>query len=63
MLAEATGKHRGFGVPGLFALTSGLPSSVTDEEKLAPIKTIGEAYCQQAQALIEALVLYAHKCF
>src|SRR5262245_5981816 len=27
-----------------------------------PVKTIGEACRQQAQALIEGLILYAHKC-
>jgi SRSO17 transposase len=37
-----------------------LPSSLTKGS--LPIKTIGEACRQQAQALIEALILYAHKC-
>ncbi len=37
-----------------------LPSSPTKGS--LPIKTIGEACRQQAQALIERLILYAHKC-
>ena len=37
-----------------------LPSSLTKGS--LPIKTIGEACRQQAQALIEGLILYAHKC-
>jgi len=37
-----------------------LPSSPTKGS--LPIKTIGEACRQQAQALIEGLILYAHKC-
>jgi SRSO17 transposase len=38
-----------------------LPSSPTKGN--APLKTIGEACRQQAQALIEALILYAHEQF
>ena len=34
--------------------------SVTDKKTLIPLKTIGEACRQQAQSLIEALILYAH---
>ena len=37
-----------------------LPSSPTKGS--LPAKTIGEACRQQAQALIEGLILYAHKC-
>ena len=37
-----------------------LPSSPTKGS--LPVKTIGEACRQQAQALIEGLILYAHKC-
>jgi hypothetical protein len=37
-----------------------LPSSPTQGS--LPVKTIGEACRQQAQALIEGLILYAHKC-
>ena len=37
-----------------------LPSSPTKGS--LPVKTIGEAGRQQAQALIEGLILYAHKC-
>jgi hypothetical protein len=37
-----------------------LPSSPTKGS--LPLKTIGEACRQQAQALIEGLILYAHKC-
>jgi len=37
-----------------------LPSSPTKGS--FPVKTIGEACRQQAQALIEGLILYAHKC-
>jgi len=34
--------------------------SATDPKALIPLKTIGEACRQQAQSLIEALILYAH---
>src|SRR6266850_3742551 len=37
-----------------------LPSSPTKGS--LPVKTIGEACRQQAQALMQALILYAHKC-
>src|SRR4029453_8345424 len=37
-----------------------LPSSPTKGS--LPVKTIGEACRQQAQALIEGLILYAHQC-
>jgi hypothetical protein len=36
--------------------------SATDNKALIPLKTIGEACRQQAQSLIEALILYAHDC-
>lgn len=34
--------------------------AATDKQALIPLKTIGEACRQQAQSLIEALILYAH---
>ena len=34
--------------------------TATDNKALIPLKTIGEACRQQAQSLIEALILYAH---
>ena len=43
-----------------FLPLDGLPSSPTKGS--FPVKTIGEACRQQAQALIEGLILYAHKC-
>jgi len=43
-----------------FLHLDGLPSSPTKGS--LPVKPIGEACRQQAQALIEGLILYAHKC-
>ena len=59
--AEAIGKHwcLVFVAYSLLHLDC-LPPSPTKGS--LPIKTIGEACRQQAQALIEALILYAHKC-
>lgn len=47
-------------VRGVLALTSGLSSPITAKGGL-PLKTIGEACRQQAEALIEALIFYAHE--
>ena len=44
--------------PGEYSHTS-LPPSLTKGS--LPIKTIGEACRQQAQALMQALILYAHE--
>ena len=49
------------GVRGVFVVASGLPSSVTDGKASLPLKTIGEACRQQAQALMEVLILYVHE--
>src|SRR5438093_478475 len=59
--AEAIGKHwcLVFLASSLLHLDCLPPSPI---KKSLPIKSIGEAYRQQAQALIEALILYAHKC-
>jgi SRSO17 transposase len=58
--AEAIGKHwcLVFVAYSLLHLDC-LPSSLTKGG--SPLKTIGEACRQQAQALIEALILYAHE--
>ena len=58
--AEAIGKHwcLVFVAYSLLPLDC-LPSSLTNAS--LPLKTIGEACRQQAQALIEALILYAHE--
>jgi len=58
--AEAIGKHccLGFVAYALLHLDC-LPSS--PRKGSLPVKTIGEACRQQAQALIEALILYAHE--
>ena len=59
--AEAIGKHwcLVFVAYSLLHLDC-LPPSLMPGS--LPIKTIGEACRQQAQALIEGLILYAHKC-
>jgi len=59
--AEAIGKHwcLVFVAYALLHLDC-LPPSPTKGS--LPLKTIGEACRQQAQALIEGLILYAHKC-
>ena len=59
--AEAIGKHwcLVFLAYSLLHLDCLPPSPM---KRSLPIKTIGEACRQQAQALIEALILYAHKC-
>jgi SRSO17 transposase len=59
--AEAIGKHwcLVFLAYSLLHLDCLPPSPL---KRSLPIKTIGEACRQQAQALIEALILYAHKC-
>jgi hypothetical protein len=58
--AEAIGKHwcLVFVAYSLLHLDC-LPPSLTQGS--LPLKTIGEACRQQAQALIEALILYAHE--
>src|SRR5215813_6302343 len=59
--AEAIGKHWCLVfVAYSFLHLDCLPSSPTKGS--LPVKTIGEACRQQAQALIEGLILYAHKC-
>jgi DDE family transposase len=59
--AEAIGKHwcLVFLAYSLLPLDCLPPSPM---KRSLPINTIGEACRQQAQALIEALILYAHKC-
>jgi hypothetical protein len=59
--AEAIGKHwcLVFLAYSLLHLDCLPPSPM---KRSLPIKTIGEACRQQAQALIEALILYAHNC-
>ena len=58
--AEAIGKHWCLGfVAYSFLHLDCLPSS--PRKGSLPVKTIGEACRQQAQALIEALILYAHE--
>ena len=47
-------------VASAFLPLDGLPSSPTQGN--VPVKTIGEACRQHAQALLEGLILYAHKC-
>src|SRR5467141_3435230 len=59
--AEAIGKHWCLVfVAYSFLHLDCLPSSLTKGS--LPIKTIGEACRQQAQALMQGLILYAHKC-
>src|SRR5947208_5449123 len=59
--AEAIGKHWCLVfVAYSFLHLDCLPSSPSKGS--LPVKTIGEACRQQAQALIEGLILYAHKC-
>ena len=58
--AEAIGKHWCLVCVAYSLLPlDGLPPSPTKGS--APIKTIGEACRQQAQALVQALILYAHE--
>jgi hypothetical protein len=58
--AEAMGKHWGLVfVAYLLLHLDWLPPSL--RKGSVPIKTIGEAYHQQAQTLIQALILYAHE--
>ena len=58
--AEAIGKHWCLVfVAYSFLPLDCLPSSLTTGS--LPIKTIGEACRQQAQALMQALILYAHE--
>jgi hypothetical protein len=58
--AEAIGKHWCLVfVASSFLPLDCLPSSLTKGS--SPLKTIGEACRQQAQALIEALILSAHE--
>jgi len=58
--AAAMGKHWCLGfVAYSFLHLDGLSSSLPKAS--LPLKTIGEACRQQAQALIEALILYAHE--
>jgi hypothetical protein len=58
--AEAIGKHWCLVfVAYSFLHLDCLPSSLTKGS--LPIKTIGEACRQQAQALMQALILYAHE--
>jgi hypothetical protein len=47
------------GVRSLFAFAPGLPASL--RQSRLPIKTIGQACRQQAQALMEMLILYSSK--
>ena len=49
------------GVRGVFVRASGLPASVTDKKQLAHQNHRGSVSSEQAQALIEALILYAHE--
>jgi SRSO17 transposase len=59
--AEAIGKHWCLVfVAYSFLHLACLPPPLT--KRSLPVKTIGEACRQQAQALIEALILYAHDC-
>ncbi len=58
--AEAMGQHWCLVfVAYSFLHLDGLPPS--PRKGSLPVKTIGEACRQQAQALIEALILYAHE--
>jgi hypothetical protein len=58
--AEAIGKHWGLGFVAYALLhLDCLPPSPTQGN--SPLTTIGEACRQQAQALIQALILYAHE--
>ena len=58
--AEAIGKHWGLVFVAYSRLhVDCLPPSPTKSR--APLKTIGEACRQQAQALVQALILYAHE--